>query len=350
MKTHAEYVKEPQITTQILKAILDQLLERGISLQKTLDLVGLKWPQIQDPDAKIPLKKYISFYEKAAEQVQDPYLSLHLCLGVGPESIGAVGYLVMSSPTLYEALCSLALYVRAIQDSSEMKVFEEDGLAGISYRITDSDIWPRRQDAEYSIGITYQLIHSYLSGRFELVEIHFEHEKPSKSMALENFFRCPVYYSQPVNAIHFDPKYLQRSSNNADRSLFPILENYVKRSMDNMQLGNQSFLEQLDITLTNHLLEQGATAEKIAVSMGISPATLHRKMRASGISLKDFIDRKRNVLAKNHLLYSDLTIRDIAFKVGFSENAPFTRAFRRWNGIPPEQYRNENASTITSLL
>ena len=349
MNTKTRQGSGPQISTQILKAMLDMLLDRGVNFQPLLEPIGLSWAVIQDPEARIPMKKYIDLYEQVAVEANDPHLALHMCLGVGPESIGALGYLVMSSPTVKEALTSLANYVYSIQDDTEMRVFEEDGLAGISYGIINPDIWPRRQDAEYSMGITYQLMMLFLSKRFELTEVRFEHERPTKSMALENFFRCPVYYSRNRNAMLFDSKYMGRTSTAVDQSLFPILENYVKRSALDSS-GDNSFLTQVDKSLTNTVIEKGATAEIVANMMGVSKPTLNRKMRAAGYSFKEFVDEKRNAIAKNHLLYTSLSIRDIGFRVGFSENAPFTRAFRRWNGITPEMFRSEHAREIIKVI
>ena len=96
------------MSTQIALSVVEAIIERGIDCYQVMEEVGLRWDRLRDQDAVIPLRKYIQFFEQIAVKANDPYLGLHLSLANGPHSIGAVGFMVMSSPTLHEALASLA--------------------------------------------------------------------------------------------------------------------------------------------------------------------------------------------------------------------------------------------------
>jgi AraC-like DNA-binding protein len=90
--------------------------------------------------------------------------------------------------------------------------------------------------------------------------------------------------------------------------------------------------------------------ETVARRLATSPRTLQRRLAAEGLSYQQVLDEWRQAAAERHLTASALSIGEIAYLLGFSEPAPFHRAFKRWYGITPRAFRERHhgyASTAT---
>ena len=84
-----------------------------------------------------------------------------------------------------------------------------------------------------------------------------------------------------------------------------------------------------------------ATLEEIASNFNVSPRTLQRKLREEGTSFKELSDSVRKSIALNYVKTGDHPVREISCMLGYNELSAFTRAFRRWTGITPVDYRKK---------
>ncbi len=103
------------------------------------------------------------------------------------------------SPSIKDAFQRISKFVNSLQNSTSSN-FVEDGDSFIwTYRIADQSIWPRRQDAEYSLAASCQLVRSNFSSAWRPNEVHFEHEAPADPDVLRRIFRAPVHFRQSSN-------------------------------------------------------------------------------------------------------------------------------------------------------
>ncbi len=79
--------------------------------------------------------------------------------------------------------------------------------------------------------------------------------------------------------------------------------------------------------------------EKIASSLNMSLRNLQRKLKEEDTSFKKILDETRSELSRQYLRGSDRSIIEVGFLLGFSEPSNFARAFRRWTGVSPHEYR-----------
>jgi AraC-like DNA-binding protein len=102
-----------------------------------------------------------------------------------------------------------------------------------------------------------------------------------------------------------------------------------------------SFTEQVRSVLRTALLTDRADADHIASLFSIHRRTLNRRLNDDGISFKDLVEEERYEIARQTLLDTDLQVGDVAALLGYSEASAFTRAFRRWSGAAPAEWRSE---------
>jgi AraC-like DNA-binding protein len=99
--------------------------------------------------------------------------------------------------------------------------------------------------------------------------------------------------------------------------------------------GRSAFVRDVERHM-ERLLERGdVAADRIARDMGISRQTLYRRLRSDGVTFEQMLDRLRHRLALHYLRQERLPVKAVSYRLGFSDPAAFSRAFKRWTGSPP---------------
>lgn len=329
-------------TSTIRSSVLYNILcHIDISLDEQENLLskfGLNTEHIANGFNTLPLRTYIQILEKLANLKNDPFFALNLSQKMGPDMIGPIGYVFLASPNLGVALRKFSHRVVDIQQATSFDVLEKEDVH-LRYNIVDETILPRRQDAEFSIGFVFNLIQKYLGRSFAPKEIHFDHKKHSPQIDYEQFFKCPVYFEQNFNALIIHKSDLNRGEAVIDPALIPILEHYMDWSSE-LAIQPQNLTENVNQLLSNSLSPEKVKVKHIAGRLGIGVNTLNRRLSNEGTTFRQILRRKRIAVAKRYLKDTHLNILEIAIKIGYSETAAFTRAFKSETGITPKQYRS----------
>jgi len=329
---------EATISCQFVAALTDAIDEHSDVIEH-----GLRKFDLSSHDAattRVSLRRYCEFFDWLAVELNRPYLGRELAMLGGPETLGAVSYMFLGSKDLEVALRNLGHYLLAVQEGSKLYLEIDGEYAFVDYRILDDRIIHRRQDSEYSIGYTWRLMQLFSKNTCQLTMVEFEHDRPAGSEGpIKRIFGAPVLFRRRANRLHFRTDQLMTPSHSADPLLFPILEAHILESIRALAT-DETFTDQVNSQLTHLALEQGARAKTVATQLGISEATLYRRLRSEGTSFKRLSDDAAKSLASLLIRQKRLTISAIANRLGYSETAALTRAFRRWFGMSPREYRN----------
>jgi AraC-like DNA-binding protein len=330
---------EPTISYQFVTSLVDAINEDPDVVHDGLhrfELDGL------DPaTSRVSLRRYIGLFEWLAERLERPYLGLELSQLGGPEILGVVAYLFFTSPTLEAALRNFGHYLQALQEHSQLTIDIDDEYAHVDYGILDDRITQRRQDNEYSLGHTWHLMQLFTGRTCQLTMVEFEHDRPPGGEGpYRRIFGAPVLFRRRANRLHLRTDELAARSKSADPNLYPILEAHVQ------ELISQSsqvvtFADQVRAQLTHEAIGRGVRAREVAAQLGISVATLHRRLAAEETSFKRISDDAVQSLASLLISQKSLSVATIARRLGYSETAALTRAFHRWYGRSPRQYRRQ---------
>lgn len=336
-----ELQTQPTISSKVLLSLYNDLSAEREVFDRGLEQFGVMIQELQDFHGVISLHSFVRLFEWLANELNDPFLGLRISQRSGPDALGAVGYLFLSSGKLETALLSLVRYLEAIQSSSTMELRYFDRFVQVHYRIVDDTIGPRRQDSEYSIGLIWRYINLLSDGQIRLVQVRLEHEPPAgMQREYRRVFRAPVLFGQASNALTLPLEDVQKWREGLDPHLFPILEEHITTTLNHSTTA-ESFTDSVTGLLTESVLQQGARARLVADIMKISVATLHRRLNNEGSRLKQLVDSRCKELAGRLLRHSNLPVATISRRVGYAEPAVFNRAFRRWYSMTPGEFRHQ---------
>ena len=333
------------VSVAYLQGLVDYLARLGIEPAQLLALVQLNPEILAQRDQRIAASTYLELLGQGVRLSGDDCLGLHLGEAIRPGYYGVLGYLIMSCPTLADALHRQARYAALVGNLGHIEL--EDWPQGDSseplvvHRWTPLLPQQQRQIAEETLAgwVTFG---RWVTGLDEPpLEVHFQHPAPADTREHQRLFRCPVKFAQAQNALIFPRRLLAVPLGQADAQVRLMLDAYADRRLSEIEQGH-SVLDRARALLARQLPEQGLELEELAAQLALSPRTLQRRLREAGLSFSQLVDETRQQLVLHYLRDPALELADIAFLVGFSEAGSLARAFRRWTGQTPAEYRRQH--------
>ena len=293
-----------------------------------------RWPA----DDMVPLPVWQRLLNDGLQLADDlPAPELAVGALVQPRHVGVLGYLVLATDTLGEALMAYQRYE---------KLFYGVGLAEVAVEGKSIDIRWRKETAELgqqgdgvAIAALITFLRNQISNPPPLDLVTFAHPlSDSVLSAYETFFECPVRGDDPFIRVRFPLSYLGIAMPHSDPGLKALLARQADALM-RAQPNSSEFEKALQQVLLRLLAEGAPTLARAAQVMHMTARTLQRRLARQGLTWQQWLDSNREQLACEYLADPGLSLSDIALLLAFSEQSAFNRAFRRWTGTTPAHYR-----------
>ena len=322
--------------------MVEHLQRRGIAPATLLGHVQLNPEVLTQRDQRIAASVYLSLLGEGVRLSGDDCLGLHLGEAVRPGYYGVLGYLIMSCATLADALHRQARYASLVGNLGLVGLDDEPPRPGCEALVAHS--WKpllaqqQRQLSEETLA-GWVSFGRWISGLdIAPTEVRFQHPAPADTSEHQRIFRCPLLFEQADNALVFPKRLLAAPLGQADAQVRLMFDAYAERLFGELRRGH-GVLDRARLELARQLPERGADLQAIAGALALSPRTLQRRLREGGLSFSQLVDETRQQLALHYLRDPALELAEIAFLVGFSEPGSLARAFRRWTGSSPGEYR-----------
>lgn len=289
---------------------------------------------LSDPYAQISLAQYVGAFEQAAVTLKDPSLGLAVGVRISPADLGPMGVLFSISSTMQAAFERLSRHVLAFQGGTQSSAFEVGSDLVWTYRLSDIAIWPRRQDAEYTLAAVCKLARSRFGTDWTPQEIHFEHGNRFRAAILQRVFRAPVLFNQSANRVIFDKADAVKRNRREDTGLVRILERHIADLLG-QRTGAPSLIDQVRGIVNLSMGQRPVTLTSVAAQLNMSHRSLQRRLSEQGSSLRDILRDHRKELAILQLREAGMSVSEIASNLGYADATVFWRAFRAWTGECP---------------
>lgn len=319
--------------------LADAVEAAGIPAFPLLREVGIAPELLTDPDARIPVPISRRAWERAVHATGNPQLGLQVAQRVKPDTFHALGRSLMACATLREMLNALMRYSRVFTDAGEMSLGFHDAACHVDLHVVDAEVHPASVEAVMATMVRgFRLL---LGPQLRPREVWMQHEAPRAStLAIyADAFLVRPRFSAPHNRIVFAAALLDLPSRHADadraRSSAQAADAYLAR------LGPADICNRVRLTLVRLLHEGEPDAGSVARALALSERSLQRRLADAGTSFRELLNVTRREQACLLLRSEQLTVGEIAHRLGFGEPSNFTRAFRRWTGCSPTQWREQ---------
>jgi len=326
------------VQAKAVEKIVNAAAAHGTIAETLYRAVNLDPSVLHDPDNRIPFAQLVALYEKAAELTGDADFGLHLGQNITPTAFDVVGYCALNSSTLGAAFMRVARYHSIWTDGALFTLETANNTSAIVYSYVDTSMHEHRQDAEMTLATVTTLCRNIASPDFAPTTVEFQHDAPADTSEHEKLFRCPIEFRAPSNKLSFPTGFLSLPIAKADASLCALLDRHAEELLAKFP-PRDSLVDQVRSIITGELRGGDPSLERVADQLNLTPRTLQRKLQELGASHHEVLEQMRRQLAIQYLRERDMAICEVAYLLGFSESSSFHRAFKRWTGLTPKEFR-----------
>jgi AraC-like DNA-binding protein len=290
-----------------------------------------------DPDARLPITSVHELLAGAIHLTGDPDIGLKAAREIKPGMYGALEYAARSAATWGDAAATVGRYMRLVNDALRFSVRDQGARSFIQL---DSVIELPRASADFQSAAFHisasQIWAAPVPPEFE---VWFTHPAPQDRTEYELTFPGGAFrFEAPVNGFVVPSDYLSLPVQTADPNLHALISKHAEAMLAELPRA-QSLTERVRSVLADRLANGAPTLGEIARQFGMSERTLARHLEEEGTNFKALLEDLRRRLALRYVGSSELPFSEVACLLGFSQAAAFHRAFRRWTGRTPLDYR-----------
>jgi len=268
----------------------------------------------------------------------------HFGLRVGQRNglnhLGLVGLLVKYSADVGAALRSLVRHFHLRARGAVVTLAQDGDTASLGYEIYQRLSEAIDQIADGALAFQFNILRALCGPGWVPSELRFAHREPADAGPLRRFFQCPLSFDAGQNVVVFDATWLNRRLPTDD----PALRGLLLKQIEMLEAQHGADLPaQVRSVLRTALLTGHAKAEQIAALFSMHPRTLARHLEACGTQYQVLVDEVSFEISRQMLEGSVMDIAQITQALGYADPSAFTRAFRRWSGTTPAQWRAQQA-------
>ncbi len=286
------------------------------------------------PDAYVAGERVDRLLEQRAASRRDLAFGLTLARESMVRPLGLFGHMVWLSGTVRDALARAARYFAVISRRTTLTLIEHDGRAILRQNSLSGE--PRGKIlTDLAFGSLALRARAATGGRFAASAVRFTHAvDPAAHSLYRDVFGAPVTFGAPVDELEVDAEHLALPLSTADPITSAALETKVAQLTAASSSIRSPFLDRVRQVAAARL-GAAISLEIVAKDLGISARTLRRHLEQEDASLRTIVDEVRRARA-DELLATGVSVKEIAFALGFSEPSAFSRAYKRWTGRPPK--------------
>jgi AraC-like DNA-binding protein len=307
----------------------------GADPKAIAEVAGISADALGDPNARIPHDQVAVVWEQAARATGNDAIGITIAELNQRSRANALTFAVVTSPTLAHGFACISRYVHLIHDAVLLEVSIEGELARATWKVAPG-VRAHRHGVEFALAQV--ALTCFDDSALPLREVTFRHTAPAATGAHERVFRTTPRFDADADALIFDRELLDRPLAQRDPALHTHLVRHLEQRM--LELDAEQSLRARAKKLVISQLPSGVPdIDEIARRLKLGGRTLQRKLREEGTSLQEVVNDVRRETAILYLRDATLSLGEVAFLLGYTEQGNFHRAFKRWTGMTPAQAR-----------
>jgi AraC-like DNA-binding protein len=321
----------------IVRAMARAAAAAGIDITDVLEAHGTSLDRIQDPDARLPHELALALWQEMPRRTGDDAFGLHLAQQIPRGAYEVLDHAMRHAATLGDGYRAFLRYQRLAHDAAAFGMEVEGPVARLVHVWRGPQVLPRHLN-EFVLASLLFRGRMILGEAWDPLEVRFPHPAPANTREHQRLFRAPIHFGRPISELVFERQLLDRALPVADAALTVVLDRYAQLLLGQLP-AQESFLDQVRRHVLKSLSAGVPEVESLARQLGMSKRSFFRRLQEQGTSYQRIVDEIRRDLTLHHLCEGRLSLSEIAFLLGYSEVSTFHRAFRRWTGQSPAEYR-----------
>jgi len=331
-----------QLSVGWARLVFEVLQREGLDANALFIQFDLKPEQLINPSAYFKQDSFTRLWHEASRLSGNP--AIGLTMGVQPtlSAFDAYSYSLMSRATVREGLELTSRYHKVIGTAAMLSnEFFPEGCRLIIDSKGD-ELPVAYQGFEAALALQAFSLRLVTNQAINADYVSFKTPKPKDITPYEALFQCPLKFNQPQYIMCINQRYLDTPMIFANESMALHHEKILQKTMSELQT---STLVQKVTDLIYKTLPSGEPNIKAMASMfNISQRTFQRRLKQEGHTFLALLDSTRKELAAQYAVNPGMSLQEISFLLGFTDNSNFYRAFKRWYGCTPGEYRELNIS------
>ena len=326
-----------KIPVYYLHQVAEKIADMGVDLHAWLARSQLQISQLDDVKHTLSFSTFQQLIRDALAMTQEPALGLLIGRRLLLNNHGVLGYAAMNCTTLQQAIEVLERY--SLLRTPLVTLSHQ--IDGQQLRVTVSENYPladiRTPMHEVTMLGVKNVMDYLAAGSQPITQVMFAFSPPPYAALAKEIFQCEVVYDQPCTGFVLPADIATQALNRADPNTYREALMICQRELDKIIQD-----ESLATRVRRVLIERSNAFPSLQLTARLfhmTPRTLHRNLLDEGTSYRGILEEVRYLLAVEHLKSGQLSIQEIAFTLGYTDAANFRRAFKRWEGVAPSDYR-----------
>ena len=320
----------------LLAKALDHL---GYSSESVFNAAGLDPKKLKDANARYSVQQMQRLWRTAVDLTGDPMFGIRVAGYWHPTTFHALGYSWMASGSLKEAMERAARYSKVVSDLVQLTFEYVNGAYKFNIGVLAENYNPVPESVDAAAAVFVHMTRLVYGDEINPILVTLPRKKPTTAKEFSEFFNAPIEYEALDTALFFIDAQIEKSLPTGNVELAHANDKIVKDYLSHLDRTHVAM--QVKSKIVDLLSSGMVTEQDMANALNLSLRSLQRKLREEGTSYKEILEETRRDLATKYIQNSRLSISEISFLLGFSEISNFSRAFKRWNGRAPSEFRSE---------
>lgn len=336
---------EGQMRIANLSGFSGLVQRQGADPRALLERHNIDPAAVRDPDNYIECKSIASLLEYCSSSLNDPLFGMQLAQIQEPDVYGCVTALCRAAPTVRESLhCFIDYLPLTHSPAPALELVEGTRTSELRWHVT-TDLGYNQQANYQAAALNLKLLQAVGGRGFQPSYVSLSVSARQKDLhQIERLLGCRFHSDADSNAIAFPTQLLHQAVPSANRLLYKLLSGYLGKVKEE---SRGSIAERVEDYVRGALHSGHCSIERCAQKMDVSVRTLQASLSKEGLRFSDILEQQRVEQAKVYLQEGHLSLDDIAAYLGYAEQSSFGRAFKRWTGVTPRQYRQQSPNSVT---
>lgn len=332
------------VSAKTVRAALGVAQGMGLDARALAERHGVA-DALTDVDARFPHPAYIGVWEELERRADGAAVGIRAAERLPFGHWDVVDYLLGTSETLEVGLRRFERYFAIISTGVTHTLEEHGDEVHLVRRYAAAAQMRLLAPAEFAFAATLSHVRMALGHPYAPREVRFAAPAPASDAEHRRFFGCPVSFGAALSAIVLDRAALALPMQRPEPELALILERHAELLVGKVGSPDEDFPTRVRRVVVEGLPDGNVSLEWTARRLATSVRTLQRRLREEGLSYDALLDGTRRDLARQYLGDPALSIQETAHLLAFGDLRGFYRAFRRWEGRTPAEYRQARGAT-----